>query len=151
TRVIRILHKRTGQELLVPGVLSLWGADLRRAGFPGCDLRGAVLEGARLRGGRYGCGFGETLWPEGFDPKEHGMMLTVARFSALPGEPPRSTRRSPRGMTNSQSVANPAPSTHRRDPMMTLQRAVTLTLFLTALLLPPLASRVGAGTAARPR
>jgi hypothetical protein len=47
-------------------------ADLRGADLAGADLIGAKLDGAKLDGARYD---ERTLWPIGFDPTQHGLVL----------------------------------------------------------------------------
>jgi hypothetical protein len=48
----------------------LTGADLRNAELSGADLRGANLTSTQLFGINYD---EETRWPEGFDPRQHGL------------------------------------------------------------------------------
>jgi uncharacterized protein YjbI with pentapeptide repeats len=48
----------------------LGGAKLENADLEYADLRHAILNGARLQAAR---ATADTLWPEGFDPNEHGV------------------------------------------------------------------------------
>jgi uncharacterized protein YjbI with pentapeptide repeats len=56
---------------------NLWGADLRRANLRDADLRGANLGGALLaQADLTGAVYNRrTVWPTGFDPREHGALL----------------------------------------------------------------------------
>ena len=51
------------------------GAKLQGANFKGVDLSSANLAGAYLQGAKYNL---KTTFPEGFDPKDHGMKLIKA-------------------------------------------------------------------------
>ena len=67
----------------------LQSADLRRTLLAGSDLRDADMRGARLQGADFSCAQlynadlrealydNTTVWPDGFDPRESGAVLTM--------------------------------------------------------------------------
>lgn len=59
-------------------------ANLQGAQFVGADLQGAYLNGADLQEAKYSK---ETIFPDGFDPEEHGMILVDNRGRLIHEEP----------------------------------------------------------------
>ncbi len=54
------------------GRADLFKADLRGANIGGVDMSSANIRQAKLKGARYDC---NTLWPDHFNPEEHGAVL----------------------------------------------------------------------------
>jgi hypothetical protein len=83
-RTARLRHASLAHKVLRDADLrgaDLREADLRGADLAGADLIGAKLDGAKLEGARYDT---RTRWPAGFDPAQHGLVLSPPASPAGP-------------------------------------------------------------------